>query len=325
MEIGVTLDPEWPAETIIRRAVLAAELGYDRIWIGEHPLSHDPFQLLLCVAQQAPGAHVGISTTNASARHPGILAASSASLVTLAECDFALGIGASSLWQLAPLGLGLEHQVARCREAVLIVRTLLENGTSTADGVVFKTAEARLSQLKAAVDVPLLMGVSGGPKMIDMAGEVADGIIVVGGTHSFYRSIIERFQASVVRNGRPPGQLVVNGNVMVGPRKEVDARAREVARHTIRHRADAQPHSLAQLGITPEQAEVWGRDGSQIPDAVLQELVITGSAEECAAALGQLAAIGVTQYVMRMPDEAEIQLIGEELLPILHRAPSATR
>lgn len=322
MEIGVTLDPEWPAETIIRRAVLAAELNYDRIWIGEHPLSHDPFQLLLCIAQRAPGARLGISTTNASARHPGILAASAQSLLALSQCEFALGLGSSSLWQLGPLGLGLEHQVDRCREAVIIVRQLLEAGVSNFSGVVFKTDDARLSQLTSPLDVPILMGVSGGPKMIDMSGEVADGIIVVGGTHTFYRYIIDRFRSSVSRHGGRQVQIVVNGNVMIGSREEVDQRAREVARHTIRHRADAQPHSLAQMGLSQEAANLWGRDASQIPEELLQELVVTGTGQECAEALMQLSSYGVTQYVIRMPDEEEIRLIGEELLPILHRATS---
>jgi 5,10-methylenetetrahydromethanopterin reductase len=315
LQIGVLLDIEKPLASILRIAEAAARHGFDQIWVNEHPMDHDPFLVLHAIANRAPGPALGIGTTNASARHPAILAASSATLVGITGRRFSLGLGSSNAHLLGPLGLGMEHQVDRCKEAMFVIRQLLSGGTCDLAGRLFTINGAQLGSAQPC-EVPLLLGVSGGPRMLAMSGEVADGIIVVAGTHSFYLHAVERFREALARAGRSGAQVVVNANVLLGAGADVVRRARDLAAHTIAYRA-LTAHALDKMGIAAEDAALWAREPEQIPVEVVRQMVVTGAPEECAQNIRDLARMGVTQFVMRMPDEHEVDAFGEQVIPLL--------
>jgi 5,10-methylenetetrahydromethanopterin reductase len=215
MELGVVVDILWPIERIARIARAADEEGFDQLWLSDHPLGRDPFLTLLHLAPQLRRIRLGIGTINPSARHPAILAASAATLNHATGNRLWLGIGSSIRSLLQPIGLELAGQIPRCREAVLIIRELLEQGRSDVEGQVFTTRDARLLFEEAAA-FPVLMGTAGGPEMLRIAGEVAHGIIIPAGTHGFYRYAITRFQQAHAAAGRTDSmRVVLNGNIAV--------------------------------------------------------------------------------------------------------------
>jgi 5,10-methylenetetrahydromethanopterin reductase len=315
LQVGVILDIEKPLESILRTAEAAARYGFDQIWINEHPVDRDPFLVLLAIANRAPGPALGIGTINASARHPAILAASSATLVGITGRRFSLGLGSSNAHLLGPLGLGMEHQVDRCKEAALVIRQLLSGGTCDLEGRVFTIKGAQLGSAQPC-EVPLLIGVSGGPRMLAMSGEVADGIIVVAGTHALYLHAIESFREALARAGRSGAEVVVNANVLLGEGADVVRRARDLAAHTIAYRAQT-PYALEKMGIAAEDAALWVRQPEQIPLELLRQIVVFGAPEECAQNIRELARMGMTQLVMRMPDEHEVDAFSQQVMPLL--------
>jgi phthiodiolone/phenolphthiodiolone dimycocerosates ketoreductase len=86
---------------------------------------------------------LGIGTINPSARHPAVLAASASTLNYMTGGRFWLGIGSSIKPILQPIGLHLTGQVPRCREAIQIIRQLLEKGQSNLAGEIFTTDNAQ--------------------------------------------------------------------------------------------------------------------------------------------------------------------------------------
>src|SRR5262245_20265419 len=186
MEVALALDVLWPRERLRRLARLAGEHGYDQIWVSDHPLGPDPFLTLLDLADSARHhVKLGIATINPQARHPAVLAASAATLSHCTSGRFWLGLGSSNASLLNPIGLEADRQARRCREAVLIIRQLLEQGTSTTLSELFSTRDARL-RFPHVGPVPVLVGTSGGPAMLRISGEVAHGIIIPAGTLSLY-------------------------------------------------------------------------------------------------------------------------------------------
>src|SRR5262249_16709999 len=95
MEVAVALDILWPEGRIRRLAQVASEHGYDQIWISDHPLGRDPFLTVLDLARRVERIKLGIATVNASARHPAVLAASTATLSQCSSGRFWLGLGSS--------------------------------------------------------------------------------------------------------------------------------------------------------------------------------------------------------------------------------------
>ena len=162
MKIGVVLDILWPLEQIKRVALAAEESGFDQVWLSDHPLGRDPFLTVLHLAQEIPRILLGIGTVNPSARHPAVLAASAGFLNQLTDGRFSLGIGSSINPLLHPIGLDVAGQVPRCREAIRIIRHLLERGSSTFSGEMFSTVDARLL-FERGGPLPVLVGASRRP------------------------------------------------------------------------------------------------------------------------------------------------------------------
>ena len=319
MELGVVVDILWPLDRIAQLARAADEEGFDQLWLSDHPLGRDPFLTLLHLAPQLRRIRLGIGTINPSARHPAVLAASAATLDHLTGGRFWLGIGSSIPALLRPIGLDVERQISRCREAVLIIRQLLDHGRSDFTGQVFTTRDARFLLEKTAA-VPVLMGTSGGPEMLRISGEVANGIIIPAGNRGFYEYAITSFQRAHAAAGRSdPTRIVLNGNIAVA---NDSATALELIRplvaDSIAHRA-VNRHSLRHLGITLEQAEAWRADPASLPGDVLRDAAIAGTPEECVDGLARFASWGISQLAMRFPEEETVRAVGSAVLPKLRR------
>ena len=317
MQVGVVLDILWPLERIEKLARAAAETGFDQVWVSDHPLGHDPFLTVAHLAAQLPAIKLGIGTINPSARHPGVIAASAGFLNHLIGGRFSLGIGSSINPLLHPIGLDVRGQIPRCREAIRIIRQLLEHGTSSLEGEIFSTRNAE-ARFHGVSPIPILVGASGGPAMLKLGGEEADGIIIPAGNRGFYEYAINRFQAGREAAGRTgQGAIVVNGNIAVS---DDEATALDIVRplvaDAIAHRAENK-HSLQHMGITLEQARAWRDAPDSIPDQVVRESAVVGTPEQCVAGLLEFAARGISQLAIRFPSESTIRAIGESVLPRL--------
>jgi alkanesulfonate monooxygenase SsuD/methylene tetrahydromethanopterin reductase-like flavin-dependent oxidoreductase (luciferase family) len=319
MEVGVALDIVWPWPRLHGLAQLAGEHGYDQIWVSDHPLGRDPFVSLLDLSTVIGGARLGLATINPSARHPAVLAASAATLNHLTGRGFWLGIGSSNASLLNPLGLEATRQAERCRDAVAIIRQLLETEASTFSSSLFSTTDARLL-FDHGAPVPVLVGTSGGPAMLRISGQVASGIIIPAGTLDFYRHVIAGFRTALREAGRTDAVSTV-AIVTVAVADEPDIAlecVRPLVAQAISYRAKT-PHALDVMGITAEQARIWSRDPQALPDAVIRAAAVVGTPSECVDGLLRFAELGTTQVVIRFPDEVAIRRIADQVLPALRR------
>jgi len=319
VELGVVLDILWPLNQIERLARAAEESGFDQVWISDHPLGHDPFLTIAHLARALPRIRLGIGTINPSARHPAVIAASAGFLNHLVEGRFSLGIGSSINPLLRPIGLDVAGQVPRCREAIRIIKGLLETGVSTVRGEIFSTHGAR-AQFEGCVPIPVFVGASGGPAMLKVSGEESDGVIIPAGNRGFYEYAIQSFNRARSRAGVVnAGSVVVNGNIAVGEssRDALDS-IRPLVADAIAHRAENK-FSLEHMGISLSQAQAWRDAPASMPAGVVRESAIAGTPGECVDGLLKFADWGITQLCMRFPEESTIRAVGAEVLPNLRR------
>jgi 5,10-methylenetetrahydromethanopterin reductase len=320
MQVGVVLDILWPFEQIRRLALAAEESGFDQVWLSDHPLGRDPFLTVLHLAPELPRIGLGIGTVNPSARHPAVLAASAATLNQMIGGRFSLGIGSSIDPLLHPIGLDVAGQVPRCREAIRIIRQLLEEGGSTFAGEMFTTVDARL-RFDRGGPLPVLVGASGAPKMLKMSGEEAHGVIIPAGNQAFYRYAVDAFRQSMRDAGRvDEGSVVLNGNMAVHDNSDQAlASIKPLVADAIAHRAENK-FSLRHMGITLEQAHAWRDDPASLPDPVTRESAIAGTPDECVEGLIDFSRWGITQLALRFPEEATVRAVGNKVLPKLRSA-----
>jgi alkanesulfonate monooxygenase SsuD/methylene tetrahydromethanopterin reductase-like flavin-dependent oxidoreductase (luciferase family) len=318
MKVGVLANIEWPLSEVDALAEAAGRFGFDQIWINEHPLDWDPFLVLDRISARAPGVPLGIGTINPWARHPAVIAASAATLANSAGVPFALGLGSGAPPLFPPIGIELKNVIAGTEEAVRVITTLVAGDESNFEGSVFQTAGARLT-FPPKEPVSVLLGVSGGPRMLRVAGEYAEGVIVPAGNYAFYQSVVADYMSAASSAGRvrtdEPPVIVVNGNILVGDAFELEAEGRSRLAHSLEYRAKTSVHALERMAVTTDQARRYAAVPDEIPRRLLEESIILGPPKACVERLRQLESLGVTQYVLRFPSMEELTQVGELLLP----------
>src|SRR5512139_156528 len=177
-EFGVALEMADAAQ-VIHCARLAEELGFGSFWIPEDPFFRGAFALAAAVACQTVSLRVGIGVLNPYTRHPAVTAMEFGTLDEISRGRAVLGIGAGAqFWIKEQLHLTWEKPPGRAmREAVELIRLLLRGEQVTSQGQIFSVTDAALHFSPPRRTPSIHLGVTG-PKNLEMAGAIADGVIL---------------------------------------------------------------------------------------------------------------------------------------------------
>ena len=199
---GVGLFPTEPLPAMVELARLAERLGYGHVWIGDSHLIWREAYVTLAAAAAATGRVVlGTSVTNLVTRDPAVVASTFATLHEAWPGRVILGAG---LGDSAVETMGRKpSRLAAFESDLRRVRSLLAG-----DEVPTDTGTMRLKHAPGA-GVPIYVAGSG-PRILELAGRVADGVIVLVGVQpDRVRRALERVHAGARAAGRDPGGLDV--------------------------------------------------------------------------------------------------------------------
>ncbi|PYN93110.1 MAG: hypothetical protein DMD91_30925 [Candidatus Rokuibacteriota bacterium] len=229
------------------------------------------------------------------------------------------------------------------RACITTLRALLAGESVTFDGTPGRLAYA------SGRRIPVLMAASG-PKATELAGEIADGVLLSVGFHPrIVEAVLSHLAAGARRGGRRLEDLEVIWAVRVGIAKST-AEARRQARPTVVHQAflSSRSHWLPYTGLTLPRFDIppavraiypdlsHARDWEQaiaatsfVPDDVIGELCETfglvGTAEHCARRIVEMAAVGVTNLYVQafqtfVGPGQEMRTFRDEVFPRLNAA-----
>ena len=151
------------------------DAGFDGVGVHDHPGSgRDVYVTLALAAQRTRRLRLYPATSSPVVRHPLVLASLAHSLDEIAPGRICLTVAPGFL---AVRSIGQPRaSLATMREAVLDLRRLLAG-----ESVAFGSTPSRLRNLSdRRVPVYLL---AAGPRMVELAGEVADGALLLVGLH----------------------------------------------------------------------------------------------------------------------------------------------
>jgi probable F420-dependent oxidoreductase len=187
-------------------AALAEQAGYTDLWNGEVS-GGDGVTSIAAAAAATSTVRLGTGILNVYSRSPFTLAMTAASLQTMSGGRFALGLGTSSHKMVEDWhGASFDRPLARVRDVVSVVRSLLAGERVDADGTV-RLTRARLTVLPPA-PVPIFVAALG-PAMLRLAGEVGDGAVLNFLTPSDLDWMLAEVDAGAMRSGRTRGEAVV--------------------------------------------------------------------------------------------------------------------
>lgn len=170
-------------DTAADEAVRLAETGYDGIYTLEG--SRDPFFPLVLASQARPELDIATGIAVAFPRNPSHIAYQAFDLQRFSKGKFLLGIGPQIKTHIEKrFGLDFDPPAPRMREYIQAVKAFFDcwqNGTRlNFEGRFYRhtlmTPMFNPGPLECGVP-PILLGALG-PRMTEVAGEVADGLIV---------------------------------------------------------------------------------------------------------------------------------------------------
>jgi probable F420-dependent oxidoreductase len=293
-----------PLEAAEQAAQREAE-GYAAVWSFEGP--HDPFFPLVLASQRTERVLLGTAIAVAFARNPMICAHVARDLQRLSRGRFVLGLGT----QIKPhierrFSQPWSRPVARMREFVQAIRAIWScwNGKARLDfRGEFYTHTLMTPMFSPSPgpwpDPPIYLAAVG-EKMVEMVGEVADGFLV----HPFHSqshleaAALPALARGLATAGRTRKDVAVSCQTIValGANDEEIERARRKARGQIsfygstpayRGLLDHHGHEGLQetLHRLSKQGQ-WGEMAGLIPDALFDEIAVSGTPDQVAAKLG---------------------------------------
>jgi len=206
MRLGLNLGYQTPWSTPETHLALAQEadrLGYAVVWAAEAYGSDSP-SILAWIAGQTERIDVGAAVMQIPARTPAATAMTAATIDTISNGRFRLGLGVSGPqvsegWH----GVRFGKPLARTREYVDIVRLALSRKTVAYQGEHYTLPlpdgpgkALRLSFHPPRTDIPIYLAAVG-PKNLELAGEIADGWLAV-----FYAPEFGAEHAAGIAKGR---------------------------------------------------------------------------------------------------------------------------
>ena len=194
-------------DELVERARLAEDLGLASVWFN-NIFGHDAMTAAALAARLTTRIELGTAITPTYPRHPYAMAQQAASTQAAARGRFTLGIGPSHRVVVEQTwGLSYEHAYAHTAEYLSVLVPLLRTGEVDHAGTRF-TVRARLSSTDGRPVPVLLAGL--GPKMLALAGTLADGTVTwMVGARTLRDHIAPRIREAAAQAGRPAPRIVV--------------------------------------------------------------------------------------------------------------------
>lgn len=154
--------------------------GFDELWLTDSSLhARYVYAYLTLAARRTDRLLLGTAVTNPITRHPAVTATAATTIDEISGGRFRLGIGAGDRPLLA---LGSKPAtLARLESAIDAMRQLWTGRHVTMEGAGFVLDDAHMRE-PAEREVPIYISCSG-PKTLELAGRVADGVILLAGLH----------------------------------------------------------------------------------------------------------------------------------------------
>jgi len=327
MKFGITLKPDISVERIVALTQQAEQAGFEYGWIFDsHILWKEPYPLLTLMAHATHNMRLGPCVTNPAVRDLTVTASLFATLNLISGGRMELGIGRGDssrrvLGKKPVTPAELERAVATFRE--------LTAGRE----VQYEGQPARLSWAGTTGSPPVWIA-GYGPKVLNMAGRIADGVILQFADPDLIAWCLSFVWQGAKETGRDPKSLEIMAAAPVWVSDDL-ATARQrvrwfpalVSNHVVdlisRYKPEDLPASLTSYvqkrgGYDYQHhAEVGSDNASFVSDEVVDRFCLVGPVEAHRQKLKKLAEVGVTQfniYLMCGEEEQTLEIYERDIL-----------
>jgi 5,10-methylenetetrahydromethanopterin reductase len=346
VKLSFQMLPEQPAGELIEAISLADELGYYACYSADEIYHKDAWMLFAAAAGRTERIRLGPCVAPIYLRDPTHIAQLAATLDELSggRAEVVFGIGNIALLDQYGIEWKGTRPIARLREAHRVMRQFLDAGEIDFEGDFYRYSGVTTTARPVQEHLPLKIGAMGGPKSMELAGEIADGLhTACAYSPQALSYAVESFRAGAERSGRTPDNLDLGDSLLgaIAPDRDVARRAgRILAAFYIpsmppalleRHGVD--PADVAPVNDAFAAGDV-GRALDLASDEITDQLVVAGTPEDWVEWLSDTyASAGLNHALVSFTDPFtlrawagaevdglptlcdQVRLVGEQVLP----------
>ncbi|HXF81786.1 MAG TPA: LLM class flavin-dependent oxidoreductase [bacterium] len=307
------LQDKHPIRDGIRYAQAAEARGFEAVWQAESRLVREATVPMAAYAAHTTRIRVGSGVVNTWTRNVALLAATFVTLDDLAPGRVILGLGAWWDPLARKVGIARRRPLQCMRETVEACRRLFTLEEVTYHGAFVHLEGVRIDVVHGDTRprrIPIYIGATG-PKMLELAGEIADGVLLNYMVSPQYNdAALERIAAGARRAGRQLEDIDRPQLVVCSVDRD-RARALDAARVLLTQYLGQQPHIMKASGVAqtlidrinqivawPATHEEIVRASRYVPDDVVQMVSAAGTPEECRRKVAEYIAHGATCPVL---------------------------
>jgi 5,10-methylenetetrahydromethanopterin reductase len=344
--------PQWTA----RQGIIVEDLGFDGITVSDSQnLSADPYVTMTAVAARTSTLKVAPSVTNPVTRDAAVTACGIASVQAESRGRAVLGIGRGDS-ALAHIGLA-PASVAHFEDYLSRVQGYLRGEPVPFQRSSYRTVGVKDIETLGLVNAPEasvmswirpdqpkvpVYATATGPKVIDAAARVADGInFAVGVDPVRVKWAIDRARAARAAAGLDPGELSLGMYISVVPEVDQDAARKLIsgdvasfARFSVMHGvavgevSDESKKTLQDIHAAYDMNEHFRDTSAQakvLTDDFIDTYAITGPPGRCTELIAELLSLGLDRLLVstsargsdRGRTDGYREVFAREVLPVL--------
>ena len=331
MQFGITIKPDMTVERIVALTRQAEAAGFDYGWIFDsHVLWLEPYPILTLMATNTKKMRLGTCVTNPATRDITVTSSLFATLNLISGGRMQLGIGRGDSSRRV---LGKKPvTVAQLEESIKEFRNL-----TSANEIDYEGGKARLTWANGGAPPVWVAGY--GPKVLELAGRVGDGVILQFADPDLIAWCVGFVKKGAEAAGRDPRKIEimaaapvwVSDDVTVG-RERVRWFPALVSNHVVdlvsRYKPEELPPALTSYIQDRgkydylHHCKVDSSNRNFVSDEVTDRFCLLGPAEAHIEKIRALARAGVTQfniYLMCGDEEDTLERYKKNILPVFGR------
>jgi 5,10-methylenetetrahydromethanopterin reductase len=291
------------------------ERGFSEIWQGDNRLARDCIVLMSAFLTHTKRLRVASGVLPIWTRNPAVIAASFSTMWELGGKVGGRGrvmLGLGAWWEpiASRVGVKMSKPLKAMRENIEAVRQLLTMETVTYQGEFVNLENVSLDVVygdKSPRDIPIYLGATG-PKMLELAGEICDGVCLNYGVSVDY---VKRAIALVEKGAQKAGKSIQDVDLpelmVVSMSDEDPDAALHAGKKLAAYYFATEPHIMKASGVSEEIADKakalmswpatekdYERASAVIPEEIVRDIMAVGTADDCRAKVKEYLDAGVT-------------------------------
>ncbi len=299
----------------LEMARYAEERGFSEIWQADTRLARDCVVMMSALLAHTGRLRIGSGVLPIWTRNPAVIAATWSTMWELGGTVDGRGrvmLGLGAWWEPIASRVGAQRRkpLQAMREHIEALRQLFTMEEVTYEGEFVHLDRIRLDVAfgdTSPRDIPLYIGATG-PKMLELAGEVCDGVVlnyVV--SVDYIREAVQRVEAGAQKAGKTLDDVDRPELLVCCLSDDDPAAAMAEGKKLVAYYLATEPHIMKASNVSedllaevqaimswPATEQDYINASKVIPDDVVRNLMAVGTSDECRAKVKEYVEAGVT-------------------------------